>query len=113
MSGRLARVSGFAGISLSLLFSISVGCGKDQSPPPAQTSAPIGVTAKTTPGAGTPTRNINELQVGMTSEQVKQIMGAPEQTKQEGLEVEWKYSTPQGPVDVKILSDRVTAIERK
>lgn len=112
MSRRLSRASGIFAVSLSILASLVVGCGKEQAPPPAQTAPPAG-TAQTAP-ATLPTQNATQLQIGMTAEQVQQIMGAPGQTKQEGSELEWKYFTPQGgKVEIKMFDNRVTAIERK
>lgn len=110
MASRSSRVFGIFGVSLSILAALVVGCGKEQAPP-AQTAPPAG-TAQTAP-ATMPTQNVAQIQIGMTSEQVQQIMGAPGQTKQEGLQLEWKYFTPQGgKVEIKMLDNRVTAIER-
>ena len=115
MTGRVARACGVVGVSLSMLSFVAAGCGKDQTPP-AQTAAPAPPAATTQaapPVAGTPVQSVNQLQIGMTSEQVQQFMGAPGRTKQEGTETEWEYYTPQGKVEVKMLNNRVTAIERK
>jgi len=112
MAGRSSRALGIFGVSPSILASLVVGCGKEQASPPAQTAPPAG-TAQTAP-AMMPTRNVSQLQIGMSSEQVQQIMGAPGKTKQEGPGLEWKYFTPQGgKVEVKMLNNRVTAVEMK
>ncbi len=108
MASRSSLAFGMLGVSLYLLTPLVVGCGKEQAPPPAQTpqSAPAPV--------ATPTQNAARLQIGMTSEQVQKIMGAPGQVEQEGLKLEWKYYTSQGSkVEVKMVNNLVTAIESK
>ena len=113
MTQRVVYACGIVGLSLSILASMTVGCGKEQAPPPAQTPPPVAGTTQTPPATVTPVQGANQLQIGMTSEQVQQIMGVPGQTKQERSGLEWKYFTPQGQVEVKMLDNRVTAIERK
>lgn len=95
-----------------------VGCGKEPAPPAARAPehAPAAAPAApppAAPAAANPIPGVNQIQIGMTSEQVRQIMGAPGQIKQEGSELEWKYYSPQGKVEVKLLNNLVTAIERK
>jgi outer membrane protein assembly factor BamE (lipoprotein component of BamABCDE complex) len=52
-------------------------------------------------------QNAAQIQLGMTSEQVRQLMGNPTMAKPEGQFVEWKYYTPQGKFEVKFQNDRV------
>ena len=117
---RLSRIGGVVGVSLSLLLGIVIGCGKEQAPAPAPApvAAPAAVSVpagaiQTPPAAMSPVQSASQIQIGMTGEQVQQIMGAPGQIKQEGAELEWKYFTPQGKVEVKMSNNRVSAIERK
>ena len=97
-----------------------LGCSREQAPAPAQapppastvqTPAPAG-TVQTPAPAGTASQNSNQIQVGMTGEQVQQIMGAPGQIKQKGAIIEWKYYGPQGKVEVKLQNNKVTFVER-
>ena len=125
MEKKMVRISEIVGLILVIVSLVVLGC---QSPPPAetpppasspQTPAPAGTvptpapagTAQT-PQAGTPSQDPNQIQVGMTSDQVKQIMGAPGEIKQKGAMTEWKYYTPQGKVEVKLQNDKVAFIER-
>ncbi|MEW6185803.1 MAG: outer membrane protein assembly factor BamE [Thermodesulfobacteriota bacterium] len=101
------------------------GCSREQAAPPA--SAPPAPTAGTQPPAGAtppatgsvqpatapnPLQTINQVQMGMTSEQVQQIMGAPSQTKQKGTKLEWEYFSPQGKVEIEFLNNQVSSIEK-
>jgi hypothetical protein len=86
---------------------------------PAQTSssvvssqmpAPAGTVPMTQPGA--PSQDLSRIQVGMTPEQVYQIMGPPGQLYQQGF-IEWKYpSSPQGKVDIRFQNNKVILIEK-
>ena len=126
MEKKMVRISGIIGLILVIISLVVLGC---QSPPPAQTPPPPASTAQTPPPAatvptpapagtaqtapaGTPSQDPNQIQVGMTGEQVQQIMGAPGQIKQKGAMVEWKYYTPQGKVEVKLQNNKVAFIER-
>ena len=86
--------------------------GTVQMPAPggsAQMPAPAGTAPITQ--AGIPSRDPNQVQVGMTPEQVQQIMGPPEQFFQTGY-IEWKYmSTPIGKVDIRFKNNKVILIE--
>jgi hypothetical protein len=74
----------------------------------AQMPAPAGTA---TTQVGIPSRDPNQVQVGMTPEQVQQIMGPPEQFYQKGF-IEWKYmATPIGKVDIRFKDNKVTLIE--
>ena len=84
-----------------------------QLPAPAGTSAQIPAPAGTasTTQLGIPSRDPNQVQVGMTPEQVQQIMGPPEQFYQTGF-IEWKYlSTPIGKVDIRFQNNKVILVE--
>lgn len=122
----MVRTSGIIGLMLMIISLVVLGC---QSPPPAQTPAPPASSSQspapagtaptpaptaTTPApqAGTPSQDPNQIQVGMTGEQVQQIMGAPGQIEQKGAMVEWKYYTPQGKVEVKLQNNKVAFVER-
>lgn len=125
MKKKMVRISGIVGLILVIISLVVLGC---QSPPPAQTPPPASssqtpapaATAPTpapagtaqTPSAGTPSQDPNQIQVGMTSDQVKQIMGAPGEIKQKGAMIEWKYFTPQGKVEVKLQNDKVAFVEK-
>jgi hypothetical protein len=96
--------------------------GATQTPPPAGTaqtalpggSAQMPAPAGTAPAmpAVTPSQDPNQVLVGMTPEQVQQIMGTPEQLYQKGF-IEWKYSsTPQGKVDIRFQNNKVILVER-
>ncbi len=81
---------------------------------PAQTGstqmpAPAGTV--TTPQAGTPSRDTSQILVGMTPEQIQQIMGPPEQLYQQGF-IEWKYTTPEGKFDVRFKDNKVILVEK-
>jgi hypothetical protein len=101
-------------------------------PPPqagsAQTPAPAGPAQMPVPGGsaqmpasagtapmaqpGTFPQDLSQIQVGMTPEQVQQIMGPPAQLYQKGF-IEWKYpSTPQGKVDIRFQNNKVILIEK-
>jgi hypothetical protein len=54
-------------------------------------------------------QNFAQVQVGMTSQQVQQIMGNPARTEQERGQIEWKYYTQQGKFEVYFQNDRVVS----
>lgn len=140
MAKRTLRLVGLIGTVLIFTFSGAlVGC-QDQPPAPTQSSSPATVvpqaqapapvvpqaqapapvmpqaqmpsTPLATPAApGGAPQNIGQIQVGMSSQQVMQIMGNPGKIKQEGQMVEWKYYTQSGKYEVKFMNDRVTGIE--
>jgi hypothetical protein len=75
----------------------------------AQMPAPAGTVSSTQ--AGTPSRDANQVLVGMTPEQVQQIMGSPDQLYQKGF-IEWKYNNPQGGrVDIRFQNNKVLLVE--
>jgi len=125
MKKKTMRISGIVGLILVIISLMVIGCQQQASPPVSPPSAPApsatapsqpsttpqAGTAQTAP-AGTPSQDPNQIQVGMTGEQVQQIMGAPGQSKQEGGITEWKYLTPQGKVEVKLQNNKVTFVER-
>jgi hypothetical protein len=57
-------------------------------------------------------QSFSQVQVGMTSQEVMQILGNPSRVKQERQYVEWEYYTPQGKFEVKFQGDRVAYISR-
>jgi hypothetical protein len=136
METKLLRFCGMVGLILIVSLMI-FGCGKDQAPPPAQTpppaaapapappaaappaapspAAPAGTPATATPGqpaAVAPSQDATQIQMGMSGEDVKKIMGEPGQTKQKGAMVEWKWVTPKGKVEVNIQDNKVVGIEK-
>ena len=75
----------------------------------AQMPAPAGTVPATQ--AGAPSRDANQVLVGMTPEQVQQIMGSPDQLYQKGF-IEWKYTNPQGGrVDIRFQNNKVLLVE--
>ena len=125
---RLAVWMGLMVFIASLM--LGVGCSREQAPPPppqaaapapaAPTPAPAapapagpqtGAPPAVQPGApGAPAANIAQIKTGMTTDQVKQIMGDPAQISQKGQMVEWKYYTPQ-KLEIKFQNNQVMAIE--
>jgi outer membrane protein assembly factor BamE (lipoprotein component of BamABCDE complex) len=121
----------FIGLLAFSLFICITACQKEQTPPPAATApAPVPAPAPLAqpaapPAAGTapagtaqpgttvnPAQAVNQVQMGMTPDQVQKIMGAPTQTKQKGTKVEWEYLTPQGKVEIEFQNNQVSSIER-
>jgi hypothetical protein len=126
MEKKMLRISGIVVLMLVIISLVVLGC-RQQAPPPAQTFPPGGTVQMPAPGgsaqmpapagtapitqAGIPSRDPNQVQVGMTPEQVQQIMGPPEQFYQTGF-IEWKYfSTPIGKVDIRFQNNKVVLIE--
>ena len=130
MATYFVRFGGMIGmLVLALSLILSLGCSREQAPPPVQAPPAAGVPQPgVTPAPGTPqsgaapaaqpaaggaaTQNVAQIQVGMTQEQIQQLMGAPGQTKQKGQVLEWKYFTPQGKVEVKFQNNQVIAVEK-
>ena len=130
MATYFVRFGGMIGmLILTLSLILSLGCSREQAPPPVQAPPAAGVPQPgVTPAPGTPqsgaapaaqpaaggaaTQNVAQIQVGMTQEQIQQIMGAPGQTSQKGQVLEWKYYTPQGKVEVKFQNNQVIAVEK-
>lgn len=92
-----------------------------QATPPAmvapQTQAPPQMaTPQPQPAPATATSlipaNIAQLRMGMTSQQVLQILGNPSKVKPKDQYVEWEYWTPQGKFELKLQADQLVAIER-
>jgi len=77
--------------------------------PPAQPAASVPISQM--PAAAVP-QNMGQVQMGMTGDQVRQMIGNPTQIKQEGAYVEWKYYTASGKMEIKFQNDRVAFIER-
>ena len=129
MEMKMVQISGIVVLMLVVISLMVLGCSREQAPAPAQapppastvqTPAPAGTVPAPAPAgtvpapapAGTASQNSNQIQVGMTGEQVQQIMGAPGQIKQKGAIIEWKYYGPQGKVEVKLQNNKVTFVER-
>jgi hypothetical protein len=118
MEKRMLRIGGIFGLILVMVSMMVIGCSREQAPPPmAAPPAPAPSTAvapqpSAAPPAGTAALPAAQIQIGMPSAQVQQIMGAPSETKQKGAITEWKYLTPQGKVEVQIQGNQVVGIER-
>jgi hypothetical protein len=94
-----------------------------QAPPAPVTSMPASpappaappYTAPSQPPAMQPPvagpQNFTQIQLGMTSAQVRQLMGEPGRVKQKDNKVEWEYYSPQGKYEVELVNDRVAKIE--
>jgi hypothetical protein len=114
----------WVGVSIFLVvLMLGTGCSREQAPPPAppqQSAAPApapapGTPAPAAPGAQPPAptappANIAQVQMGMTVDQVKQIMGNPAQIEQKGQITEYKYFTPQ-KLEVKFQNNQVIGVE--
>lgn len=140
MEKKMSQKSGIVVLILVVISLLVLGCPQQapppvQTPPPAgsvQTPAPAGSAQMPAPAAsvqtpvssgsaqmpapamtGTaPSQDIGQVLVGMTPEQVQQIMGPPAQLYQQGF-IEWKYpSTPQGKVDIRFQNNKVILIEK-
>jgi hypothetical protein len=121
MEKKVVKINGFVVLVMAIISLTVIGCSREQAPPPAAppaaavtpqpSAAPPAGTAQTAP-AGTPAQDPNQLQMGMASAQVQQLMGPPAQTKQKGAITEWKYFTPQGKVEVQLQNNQVVGIER-
>ena len=83
-----------------------------QAPAPAgspQYTAPSQPAVMQPPVAGP--QNFAQLQLGMTSAQVRQLMGEPSRIKQKDQKVEWEYYSAQGKFEVELINDRVVSME--
>jgi len=98
-----------------------------QAPAPATEAQPVAPVAPARPpatalpsqppaGAAPATmggqQDFNQVRVGMTSQEVMDILGNPSRVKQERQYVEWEYYTSQGKFEVKFQGDRVAYISR-
>jgi hypothetical protein len=125
MNKRNRQLFVWLGVSVFLVaLMLGTGCSREQAPPPApqQSAAPAApaAPAPATPAAPTPAApgaqpaapaaNISQVQMGMTVDQVKQIMGNPAEMKMKGTITEYKYYTPQ-KVEVKFQNNQVVAVE--
>ena len=88
--------------------------------PTATTSAPAttvpasnAATTTTLPAASsTGTQNFSRVQVGMGTQEVQQLLGAPSRTKQEKGTLEWEYYTDQGKLEIYFQNDKVVSTRR-
>lgn len=77
--------------------------------PSPSTTAP----AASAPSAAPTPADFNRLQLGMTTEQVRQLVGNPSKVEQKGQKVEWKYYTSQGKLEIEFLADKIASIEKE
>jgi hypothetical protein len=125
MKRKLLRKSTCIFLSLALISLAVSGCQKKEAPPPpapAQTAVPPAPASQAAPQsmpaqapaapAGAPVQNTGQIQIGMTGEQVQQIMGAPSKIENEGSVVEWKYYSQAGKIEVKLQNNKVIAVEK-
>jgi hypothetical protein len=100
------------------------------SPPPQQASpapsvappvvVPVPAPAVTQPAPTPPpavsqgavAQNFSQVQMGMTSQEVLQLLGSPTKSKQKHQETEWEYYTPQGKFEIEFQMDKVVKIEK-
>lgn len=138
--GEPAMARGFSLFVVFIVFILAAGCGQDQTPssqkqtaaPAATAAPPAASTQPAAPAASVPAaapttavpapslpapavsasgpQNFAQVQMGMTSQQVLQLIGSPGRTKQEGAMVEWEYYTPQGKFELHFQNDRVARI---
>lgn len=132
MSKTVVRIVGVIGwLVLIIPFVVGMGCSQqDQSsappqqtmptapaqpaPMPPSTTAPAPAPQTVAPQTQAPmvmAQNFSQVQLGMTSEQVRQLLGNPTEVEPEGMQVEWKYVTPQGKYQVKFQNDRVVGFK--
>ncbi len=76
-------------------------------PPAVQAPAP----APAAPQAAAGPHNYKQIQMGMTSAQVRQLMGMPDKIKEEKEKIQWEYETPQGEFEVELVGDKVASIK--
>jgi outer membrane protein assembly factor BamE (lipoprotein component of BamABCDE complex) len=106
---------------MCLTLLMAVGCSLEQSPqapqatssssqPTAQSSTALPSSAPGAPSGGP--QSTVPIQVGMSSQQVLEIMGKPNRIEQEGQYTEWKYYTPQGKWELYLQNDKVAFIKR-
>lgn len=61
---------------------------------------------------GTVAQNFSQVQMGMTSQEVLQLLGNPTKSKQKHQETEWEYYTPEGKFEIEFQMDKVVKMER-
>lgn len=61
---------------------------------------------------GTAAQNFSKVQMGMTSQEVLQLLGNPTKSKQKHQEAEWEYYTPEGKFEIEFAMDKVVKIEK-
>ncbi len=134
---RFGNVLASACIIITIFCLVSAtGCSRDQSSstqqtapspqmPAAAQSAPTPAPVVAPPAPAPPQQqavmpapigpqNAGQIQVGMTSQQVVQILGNPARVEQERQGLEWKYYFPQGgKFEVYFQNDRVVAMKLK
>jgi hypothetical protein len=79
-------------------------------PPATSEMLPGSLDAPSSPAQGnlsTSPGDSGQIRHGMTSAQVRQIMGGPAQVKKVGRLIEWEYRTPAGTFEVRFRHDRV------
>ena len=109
------QLVGWGGVAVLLVVLVmGTACSREQAPPPPppQQSAAPAAPAPAAPGAqpAAPAANISQVQMGMTVDQVKQIMGNPAEMKMKGTTTEYKYYTP-NKVEIKFQNNQVVAVE--
>jgi outer membrane protein assembly factor BamE (lipoprotein component of BamABCDE complex) len=101
---------------------------QSQSPAPAPVAPAVQAPTQALPTAPAPTaaqpaqspaasqpdvqQNISQVSIGMTSQEVLQLLGNPTKLKQEHQgTTEWEYYTPHGKYEIELQMDRVVKIE--
>jgi hypothetical protein len=117
-------------LCLGVIFFSFLGfsCTPQQSPPqvgapPAGNIQPVpGTTPSVTPQAGnvqtspsgTVSPDYNRIQLGMTPEQIHEIMGIPQEIKRGKTVSYWLYDNPTGgKIEVKFKDNKVIAVEEE
>ncbi len=80
---------------------------------PGQSAQPTAVAPQQAVPATAGPQNFSQIQVGMSSQQVVQLLGNPSRAKQEYQTTEWEYYMPQGgKVEVHLQNDKVVSMRQ-
>lgn len=122
-------------VALLAMASALAGCSRNEPPPPPQAGPPGMAMPQTqappmqampqqqavpqvtpvqpvAPATGQAMGSYAQVQVGMSSQQVLQLLGNPTKVKPKGQYVEWEYWTGGTKFEIKLQADQVVAIER-
>ena len=108
-------------LSIILSVTATIACNREQ--PSSSNQTPASTTPSPTasaPAPATPAPSVapapqtaGQVQVGMTTEQVRQLLGNPAKIEHEGQMVEWKYYTPQGKLEIYFQADKVAFVKNE
>lgn len=114
-SANLLRVAGL--LAAVIMLAVMFACNQGNSGQNATSAAPTAQAAANPSAApaaapAQPTAaDFTQVQVGMTTQQVAQLLGQPANIKQEHGMTEWQYYAPQGKFELKFQNDQVAVIE--